>query len=46
MKGERIMPVHFRNYTAEAGITADYHKVRAFLVQLGHTEFTYTRWIG
>lgn len=38
------MSVHFGNYTAEAGITADYHKVRAFLVQLGHTEFTYTRW--
>lgn len=38
------MPICFRNYTTQSGITADYHKVRAFLVRLGYAEFTYTRW--
>ncbi len=38
------MAVQFRNYTDQAGITEDYHKVRAFFVKLGFSEFTYTRW--
>ena len=38
------MAIQFRNYTAEAGITEDYFKVRGFFVNLGHTEFTYARW--
>lgn len=38
------MPVQFRNYTSEAGITEDYEKVRSFLVKLGYSEFTYARW--
>ncbi len=38
------MPIKFRNYTRQAGITEDYHKVRNFFVKLGYAEFTYTRW--
>lgn len=38
------MAIHFRNYTKQAGITDDYYKVRAFLVRLGYSEFTYARW--
>jgi GNAT superfamily N-acetyltransferase len=38
------MSVRFRNYTKQAGITEDYHKVRAFFIKLGYAEFTYTRW--
>lgn len=38
------MDVTFRKYTAQAGITADYHKVRAFFIRLGHDLFEYTRW--
>ncbi len=38
------MPVKFRNYTQQAGITEDYHKVRSFFTALGYAEFTYTRW--
>lgn len=38
------MAVQFRNYTEQAGITEDYHKVRAFFLKLGLAEFTYTRW--
>lgn len=38
------MNIKFRNYTTQAGITEDYHKVRAFFVKLGYAEFTYTRW--
>jgi len=38
------MAIQFRNYTKQAGITEDYYKVRAFFIQLGYTEFTYTRW--
>ncbi len=38
------MITQFRNYTSQAGITEDYHKVRAFLVRLGHSEYTYARW--
>jgi ribosomal protein S18 acetylase RimI-like enzyme len=38
------MPVNFRNYTTQAGITEDYHKVRSFLVKLGYAEYTYARW--
>lgn len=38
------MSIIFRNYTSEAGITEDYYKVRAFLIKLGHAEFTYVRW--
>jgi Predicted acetyltransferase len=38
------MSIHFRNYTKQAGITDDYYKVRAFLVRLGYSEFTYARW--
>ena len=34
----------FRNYTNIAGITADYFKVRAFLLRLGYSEFIYARW--
>jgi GNAT superfamily N-acetyltransferase len=38
------MPIQFRNYTNQAGITEDYHKVRAFFTKLGYAEFTYARW--
>lgn len=38
------MRVQFRNYTKQAGITEDYNKVRAFFIELGYAEFTYTRW--
>lgn len=38
------MSIQFRNYTSEAGITEDYHKVRKFLVDLGYSEYTYARW--
>lgn len=38
------MAIKFRNYTKQAGITEDYHMVRAFFVRLGYAEFTYTRW--
>lgn len=38
------MSIRFRNYINQAGITEDYHKVRAFLVKLGYSEFTYARW--
>ena len=38
------MPIKFRNYTKQAGITEDYFKVRSFLVDLGFTEFSYARW--
>ncbi|WP_422485699.1 GNAT family N-acetyltransferase [Gudongella sp. DL1XJH-153] len=38
------MTIGFRNYTKEAGITEDYHKVREFLLQLGSTNYTYARW--
>ncbi len=39
-----MMSVQFRNYTEQAGITEDYHRVRAFLIRLGYSEFTYARW--
>ncbi|MDF2802526.1 MAG: hypothetical protein K0S61_2429 [Anaerocolumna sp.] len=38
------MSIEFRNHTKQAGITDDYYKVRAFLVRLGYSEFTYARW--
>ncbi|RII33137.1 N-acetyltransferase [Clostridium chromiireducens] len=38
------MSIQFRNYTKQAGITEDYHKVRNFFIRLGYAEFTYTRW--
>jgi len=38
------MSIRFRNYTKEAGITEDYHKVRSFLISLGYSEYTYARW--
>ncbi|GBK61205.1 MAG: hypothetical protein E7L01_03980 [Paenibacillus macerans] len=38
------MSIKFRNYTKQAGITEDYHRVRFFLVGLGYSEFTYARW--
>ncbi|KLU63437.1 acetyltransferase (GNAT) family protein [Peptococcaceae bacterium CEB3] len=38
------MSIEFRNYTKQAGITEDYHKVRAFFIKLGYAEFEYTRW--
>lgn len=38
------MNIRFRNYTKQAGITEDYYEVRAFLVKLGYSEFTYARW--
>lgn len=38
------MSIQFRNYTSQSGITEDYYKVRAFLVKLGYSEFTYARW--
>lgn len=38
------MSIKFRNYTKQAGITEDYHKVRAFFLELGYGEYTYTRW--
>ena len=36
--------IRFRNYTEQAGITDDYHKVRAFFIRLGYAEYTYVRW--
>lgn len=36
---ERTVDVTFRNYTDQAGITEDYHKVRAFFVKLGPAIF-------
>lgn len=38
------MSIQFRNYTNQAGITEDYHKVRNFLIRLGYAEYTYARW--
>jgi len=38
------MSIQFRNYTKQAGITEDYHKVRDFFIRLGYAESTYTRW--
>lgn len=38
------MPAVFRHYTNIAGITDDYFKVRAFLLNLGYSEFVYARW--
>lgn len=38
------MSIKFRNYTNQAGITEDYHKVRDFFIRLGYAEFTYVRW--
>ncbi len=38
------MAVNFRKYTAQAGITDDYFKVRKFLIDLGYKEYTYARW--
>jgi ribosomal protein S18 acetylase RimI-like enzyme len=38
------MAIQFRNYTKQAGITEDYHRVRAFFTKLGYAEFTYARW--
>jgi GNAT superfamily N-acetyltransferase len=38
------MPIQFRNYTKQPGITEDYSKVRTFLIKLGYAEFTYARW--
>lgn len=38
------MGISFRNYTKQAGMTEDYHKVREFFIRLGYAEFTYTRW--
>jgi len=38
------MPPVFRNYTNVAGITDDYFKVRAFILKLGYSEFSYARW--
>lgn len=43
-KRELLMSIQFRNYTKQAGITEDYHKVREFFVNLGYSEFTYARW--
>lgn len=39
-----LMTTQFRNYTKQAGITEDYHRVREFFVRLGYAEFTYARW--
>lgn len=38
------MPIRFRNYTEQPGITEDYSLVRAFFIKLGYAEFTYARW--
>lgn len=38
------MSIRFRNYTKQAGITDDYHKVREFFIKLGYAEFTFARW--
>lgn len=38
------MAIQFRRYTDQAGITDDYHRVRAFFVELGYAEFEYARW--
>lgn len=43
-KGVIFMSIQFRNYTKQAGITEDYHKIRNFFIKLGYAEFTYTRW--
>jgi GNAT superfamily N-acetyltransferase len=39
-----LMTTQFRNYTKQAGITEDYHRVREFFIRLGYAEFTYARW--
>jgi len=38
------MPIKFRNYTSQSGVTEDYFRVREFLAGLGYTEFPYARW--
>jgi GNAT superfamily N-acetyltransferase len=38
------MAIQFRNYTKQAGITEDYHKIRDFFIGLGYAEYTYARW--
>lgn len=38
------MAIRFRNYTADAGITEDYRKVREFFIKLRYAEYTYVRW--
>lgn len=38
------MPIQFRHYSKDAGITEDYHKVRTFFLNLGYAEFTFARW--
>lgn len=38
------MTVKFRNYTEKPGITEDYFQVRAFLVELGYSEYPFARW--
>lgn len=44
MNGGKILSIKFRNYTNQAGITEDYHRVREFFINLGYAEFTYARW--
>lgn len=44
LKGVIALTIQFRNYTSVSGITEDYYTVRAFLIQLGYAEYTYTRW--
>ena len=38
------MPIRFRNYTDQAGLTPDYFRVRRFFIERGYAEFTYARW--
>lgn len=44
MNGGVSLSIKFRNYTNQAGITEDYHRVRKFFIKLGYAEFTYARW--
>jgi hypothetical protein len=41
---DKYMAIKFRNYTDQAGITADYSKVREFFIKRGYAEYTYVRW--
>jgi len=44
VNGGVSLSIKFRNYTNQAGITEDYHRVRKFFIKLGYAEFTYARW--
>jgi ribosomal protein S18 acetylase RimI-like enzyme len=44
VNGGVSLSIKFRNYTNQAGITEDYHRVRKFFIKLGYAEFSYARW--